>query len=94
MEMLKPLLPADFVQAPQHDPALDAWTARRSCADCAGLVLAASSPLMPASLEPVVYPLDDALIQGPYRNVQLFACTGCGRRWCFTAEHSHWAQQL
>ncbi|MDB5971035.1 MAG: hypothetical protein JWQ90_3485 [Hydrocarboniphaga sp.] len=66
------------------------WAARRSCHDCGPLVGALATPVLPATLEPAVYLLDDAMLQGPHRLIQTFVCQSCGRCWHFDGLSSAW----
>ena len=81
-------------QAAQSAPILADWTARRPCDDCDSLDLARPSPVLPQTLAPAVYLLDDAMLEGPHRLLLTFVCRSCGRRWRFDSATSEWDQVL
>ncbi len=93
MDQLQLVPPAVSDPARHADESVSAWVKRRHCAVCACLAVAESSPEIPHNLEPVLYSFDDPMIQGPHRDIALFACSSCGRRWAFNAAYSDWTLQ-
>jgi len=94
IERMKIHLPSKYLdRAVETETAAVNWSARRPCGDCGALESAKSSPVLPDMLEPALYLLDDAMLQGPHRMIQTFVCRSCGRRWQFDIASSEWESQ-